>query len=157
MEDHEVLEFLLDSFTELATLHVAAARIVERAWSVLAKHNPNVHCGLIGGDFRQEPVLQKRLVIDPTNFSIKWRGQCCNLGPTILFKLIQRFARRPGRYFTYDILMDTVWEKRCSNATVRSAIKRLRRAMRDAGMPELADAIRGQKECYGMFLEDDEP
>jgi len=50
--------------------------------------------------------------------------------------------------------MEDVWGQRCSNSTVRSAVKRLRRAMRDAGMSELATAIRGQGESYGVFLDD---
>jgi DNA-binding response OmpR family regulator len=109
----------------------------------------SLHADLHRGCLRQD-----RLMVDPMTFTVEWHGQHCNLGPTILFKLIQRLARRPGRYFTYDILMKDVWERRCSNATIRSAVKRLRRAMRDAGMPELADAIRGRGECYGVFLDD---
>ena len=85
-------------------------------------------------------------------FTVEWRDLRCDLGPSILFKLIQRLSRRPGRYFTYDILMEDIWERRCANTTVRSAIKRLRRALCDAGMHELAAAIRGRRECYGLFL-----
>jgi DNA-binding response OmpR family regulator len=92
-------------------------------------------------------------MVNPTTFTVEWHGQRCDLGPSILFKLIQRLARRPDHYFTYDILMEEVWEQRCSNTTIRSAVKRLRRAMRDAGMHELATAIRGRRECYGVFID----
>ena len=39
MQQHELSEFVLDAFAELATLHAAAAAAAERAWSVLAKHD----------------------------------------------------------------------------------------------------------------------
>jgi DNA-binding response OmpR family regulator len=155
MQQHELLEFLLDTFSELATLHAAAAATAERAWSVLAKHDEADLKGVSCGDRQRGFLPHDRLMVDPTTFTVEWQGQRCDLGPSILFKLIQRLARRPGRYFTYDILMEDVWEQRCSNTTVRSAVKRLRQALRDAGMPELATAIRGRGECYGVFLDGD--
>lgn len=154
MENHELLKFVLDTFTELTALHAAAAIAAERVRSVLAKHYEDVSHGVTCNGLHQGCVLQDQLMVDPTDFTMKWNGRCCYLGPTILFKLIQQLARRPGRYFTYDILMETVWERRCSNSTIRSAVKRLRRAMRDAGMPEPANAIKGRRECYGIFLKD---
>lgn len=154
MQQHELFEFVLDTFAELATLHAAAAATAERAWSVLAKHDEVDLQSVSCGHLHRGCLPQDRLMVYPTTFTVEWHGQRCNLGPTILFKLIQRLARRPGRYFTYDILMDDVWERRCSNTAIRSAVKRLRRAIRDAGIPELADAIRGRGECYGVFLDD---
>ena len=153
MQQYELSEFLLDTFAELATLHAAAAAIAEQAWSKLAKYDEVDLNGIFSGAFPQGSLSEERLTVNPTTFTIEWHGLHCNLGPTILFKLIQRLARRPGRYFTYDILMEDVWERRCSNSTVRSAVKRLRRAMRDAGMSELATAIRGRGESYGVFLD----
>jgi len=152
MQQHELTEFVLDALAELATLHAAAAATAERAWSVLAKHDDADLRGVSCSDCHRGCSPHDRLKVNPTTFTIEWHGRSCDLGPSILFKLIQRLARRPGRYFTYDILMEDVWEQRCSNTTVRSAAKRLRRAMRDAGMPELAAAIRGRRECYGLFL-----
>jgi DNA-binding response OmpR family regulator len=144
MQQHELLEFVLDTFAELATLHTAAAAAAERAWSVLDKH----------GDQQRGCLPRDGLMVNPATFTVEWHGQRCDLGPTMLFKLIQRLARRPGRYLTYDILMEDVWEQRCSNTTIRSAVKRLRRALCDARMPELAAAIRGRRECYGLFLDE---
>jgi DNA-binding response OmpR family regulator len=153
MQQHELFEFLLDTLAELTTLHVAAAAAAEQAWSVLAKQDEAYPQGVSCGDCHRGCLPHDHLRVDPMTFTVEWQGQRCDLGPSILFKLIQRLASRPGRYFTYDILMEDVWEQRCSNATVRSAVKRLRRAMRDAGMPELATAIRGRGECYGVFLD----
>ncbi|MCK4624698.1 MAG: winged helix-turn-helix transcriptional regulator [Phycisphaerae bacterium] len=153
MQQHELNEFVLNAFAELATLHAAAAATAERAWEALAKSGNADLRAICCGDDRGQQGTNGRPKINPATFAVEWRGLECDLGPSILFKLIQQLARRPGRYFTYDILMEDIWKQRCSNTTVRSAVKRLRRALRDAGMPELAAAIRGHGECYGLFLD----
>ena len=152
MRQHELAEMILDAFAELATLHAAAAATAEGAWSAMAEHDeadlrriPCARC-----QHRQLPA--GRPLVNAATFSVEWRGRRCDLGPSILFKLIQRLLRRPDRYYPYDILMDDVWDRRCSNTTVRSAVKRLRRALCNAGMSDLADAIRGRERCYGVFL-----
>jgi DNA-binding response OmpR family regulator len=154
MQQHELLEFILDTLSDLGTLHKAAAATAERAWSVLGKHDMADFPGVSCGDQHRDCLSRDRLMVNPATFTVEWHGQHCDLGPTILFRLIQHLAHRPGRYLSYDILMEEVWERRCSNATVRSAVKRLRRALCDAGMPDLAAAIRGRRECYGVFLDD---
>ncbi len=35
MQQHELLEFVLDAFAELATLHAAAAATADQAWSAV--------------------------------------------------------------------------------------------------------------------------
>ena len=154
MQPHELFELVLDTLAELATLHKAAAAAAERVWSVLEKHDVADFRCVPCSDQLQGCLPRHHLVVNPATFTVEWHGQRCSLGPTILFRLIQHLARRPGRYFGYDLLMEEVWKQRCSNATVRSAVKRLRRAIYDAGMPELAAAIKGRRECYGVFLDD---
>jgi len=154
MQKHELIEFILDAFTELVTLHAAAEAAAERVWSVLAQHGDVDLQKASRSGIRQDDLSHDHLVVNPATFSVEWRDRHCELGPSILFKLIQRLSRRPGRYFTHDILMEDVWERHCSNTAVRSAVKRLRRALRDAGMPELATAIRGRRECYGLLFDE---
>ncbi len=153
MRQHELAKTILDAFAELATLHAAAAAASRRAWSALAQQGeanlgqvPCDHCQL------RQPSADRPLV-NVATFSVAWHGRRCDLGPTILFRLIQRLLRRSGCYCPYEILMDDVWERRCSNSTVRGAVKRLRRALCDAGMRDLADAIQGHGQCYGIFLD----
>ncbi len=154
MQQDELFELVIDAFAELATLHAAAAATADRVWSALAEHDDASSEGVFASNLRREYSRQHRLIIDPTTFAVKWHNQSCHLGPTILFKLIRRLARRPGRYLTCDTLMEDVWERRCSDTAIRSAIKRLRCALRDAGMPEVATAIRARGKCYGLFLND---
>lgn len=157
MQQNELHEFLLDTLAELATLHADAAAVAERAWSALNQQDKDNPHNLPHDDQHQSCLPRDRLLVNPTIFIVEWHGRCCHLGPTILFKLMQRLARRPGRYLTYDTLLEDVWGRPCSDAAIRSAIKRLRHILRDAGMPELAAAIKGQTECYGIFLNGDHP
>jgi len=154
MQQDKLLELVIDAFAELATLHAAAAATADRVWSALAGHDTAGSEGVFSGGFPRGCLRQHRLIIDAAAFTVKWRDQSCHLGPTILFKLVQRLARRPERYLTYDTLMEDVWDRRCSDTAIRSAIKRLRWALHDAGMLEVAAAIRAQGRCYGLFLND---
>lgn len=155
MRQQEMVEIILDAFAELATLHAAAAAVAERTWSVLSEHDdPDVR-GLACSQCRHRYLASDRLRVDAATFTVEWHGRRCDLGPGIPFKLLQRLARHPDRYYPYSILMDDVWERRCSKTTVRSAIKRLRRALCEGGMDDLADAIQGRGECYGLFLNGD--
>mgnify|MGYP000596943368 CR=1 FL=1 len=154
MQQDELFELVIDGLAELATLHAAAAATADRVWSALAEHDDAASEGIFSGSFPRECLQQHRLIIDATTFTVKWRAQSCHLGPTILFTLIQRLARRPERYLTCDTLMEDVWQRRCSDTAIRSAIKRLRRALHDAGMSEVAAAIRARGKRYGLFLGD---
>lgn len=154
MRQQELVETILDAFAELAALHAAAAAAAERAWSVLAEHDDLEVRGIACAQCRHRQLTSDRPRIDTSTFTVEWHGLRCDLGPSIPFKLLQRLSRRPDRYYPYDILMADVWERRCSNTTVRSAIKRLRRALCEAGMADLAEAIKGRGECYGLILND---
>ncbi len=154
MQQHELLELVLDALAELATLHSAAAAAAERAWLLLDKQARADLRITPSGDQSTDCLPCDHLEVNPVTFTVEWHGRCCSLGPTILFKLIDRLAHRPGRYFTYDILMQDVWGRRCSHATIRSAVKRLRQLLCSVGMPHVAAAIRGRRECYGIFLDD---
>ena len=156
MQQNELAETVLDAFAELAALHTAAAVVAERAWAALAEHDGTDFEGICCNGCRYRQLPSNRPLIDTATFTVEWHGRRCNLGPSILFKLIQRLSRRPDRYYSYDMLMADVWDRRCSNTTVRSAIKRLRRALCEAGMNDLAKSIKGRGECYGLFLNGDD-
>lgn len=148
------LESLLAAFTDLASHHLAAAAAAERAWEALAHGSePELRVALCPNCGGTLPT--GRPVINPATFGIEWRGNRFSLGPGILFRLFHRLSRSPNRYFEYDILKAEVWHGRCADTTVRSTVKRLRKALCAAGMEDLALAIRGQNGCYGLFLHDE--
>lgn len=82
--------------------------------------------------------------IDPAFLSVAFRGKVCFLGDTLCFKLISFLARRPNAYFPYETLLADVWDGVVrSDSAVRSVVKILRTRLREAGLPDLADAIDG--------------
>lgn len=133
MQQHELMERIQDALAELATIHAEAAAIAERAWTALAENDGDELQGGACDECQNRSSSSGRPLISSAKFTAQWHGRCCDLGPSIMFKLIQRLARRPNRYYSYDVLMADVWDRRCSNETVRSAVKRLRKALRKVG------------------------
>ena len=66
MQQYELIEFVLDAFAELATLHATAADAAERAWSVLAKDDEVDFQGVFCSSSHRECVPHERLVVSPT-------------------------------------------------------------------------------------------
>lgn len=67
---------------------------------------------------------------------------------------MERLARRPNVYVTYEQLLDDVWDGQLRSETaIRSVVRELRRSLREAGMHAVADAIHGQGRCYGLMLD----
>jgi DNA-binding response OmpR family regulator len=118
----------LDSLLEMATC-------LDRH-SPLADHSP-------------EPFHVGRFVVNRAAFSIGDGTQVCELGNTVCFRFLECLAGDPDRCFTLDQLLATVWDgQRRTATTVRSAIFELRSQLREAGMDELADAIRSDGRTY---------
>ena len=92
-------------------------------------------------------------LIDDSRFTVRWNGDECHLGATILFHLFRRFARSANHYVAIERLLDDVWGGPRSEATVRSAVRNLRRKLEEARMSDLAGAIQGQPGHYGLLLD----
>lgn len=105
-----------------------------------------------------DPLLQntitiRNLTIDPSLFSVTFRGKVCFLGNSYPFKFLCRLALRPNVYVAYEILLAEVWRGTRSDAAVRSAAKILRFRLRQAGLTELANAIDGSvRRHYSLKL-----
>ena len=92
---------------------------------------------------RGAPTGQQGFMIEPTGLSVTYQGKVCFLGNTLPFKFLCRLARRPNTYVTYEDLLTEVWQGVRSDEAVRSVAKTLRNRLRQAGLPDLADAIVG--------------
>jgi len=88
-------------------------------------------------------AIERLFQVDSDRLQVVFHGKTCELGNTVPFKLLQRLARRPNTYVTHEQLLFDVWDGRRSEAAIRSAVKRLRQALRRQGLGELADAIDG--------------
>ena len=108
---------------------------------------------LLGSD--EDPALLfSRPIVDSAAMTVTWQGRTCSLGSTVLFRLMERLARRPNQYIPYDRLTSDVWDGCRSDDAVRAAAARLRCRLKKARMPNLAKAIRGTGGHYGLILEE---
>ncbi len=97
-----------------------------------------------------------RPVIDSDSCAVIWNGRVCQLGPGVPFRLFAKLAARPNCLFSYDQLIEHVWQGAPrSDETLRSEARRVRRFLRDAGMHDLADALKGRSRHYGLMLNSD--
>lgn len=76
------------------------------------------------------------LVIDSERCEVSCQGQGpCDLGPTILFRLIERLARRTGIWISFDRLKDDVWQDEFTcDETIGRTVRRLREKLKAAGI-----------------------
>jgi len=96
-------------------------------------------------------------LVDISTLSVFWQGRTCSLRNTILFRLAARLARQPNQYITAGQLLADVWDGGVkSPETIRSTVRNLRRRLKQAGMIDLAAAIRGTGGRYGLIFDADE-
>lgn len=100
--------------------------------------------------------LHKEIQVDISSLRVTYHGRSCFLGGRLLFRLLEHLARRPNQYFTHEELLDSVWGGIRSDAAVRTAIGRLKNALRASGMEDLAQAIDGSNPGrYSLRLHSD--
>ncbi|MEM7728913.1 MAG: phosphate regulon transcriptional regulator PhoB [Pseudomonadota bacterium] len=81
--------------------------------------------------------------VDSQAFRVKRDGQSVHLGPTE-FRLLDHFARHPGRVFSREQLLDAVWGRDVyvEARTVDVHIGRLRKALKKSGKPDPIRTVR---------------
>jgi len=148
------------SLRNLVTAYTKAMAYLEETLAVLCQE---LELGEIESFY--EPLLARgasandsddggQPVADETLLSIRWRGKTCFLGNTLPFRFFERLARRPNQYFSYERLLDEVWEGPRSFSTIRSVVKVLRKRLVEAGMGDLAETIDGSvRGHYGLMLD----
>jgi hypothetical protein len=93
-------------------------------------------------------------LMDRSRWQLVWRGRCCFLGYTVSYRLAERFCKRPNHYISGNQLIEEVWDgSDRSLDTVRSGVRHLRHRLCAAGMPDLAQCIRGCGGAYGLILD----
>jgi DNA-binding response OmpR family regulator len=94
------------------------------------------------------------LVIDEARFTVRWDGRECELGQTLLYRLLRRLNALPVRYVTHEDLLEDVWGAERTPSAIRTAVGDLRRRIKAAGMNDLAGAIDGRNPGhYGLRLD----
>ena len=91
--------------------------------------------------------------VDRTTMRVHWNGRVCELGATILLRLMERLCRHPNRFVFSDTLLEDVWQGDTkSECTVRSTIRRLKGRLKAAGMGDLVARIRCRGGRYALLL-----
>jgi DNA-binding response OmpR family regulator len=109
---------------------------------------------LMGGNDGDVRSLYGQVIVDHAARAITYRGRTCRLGNTLVFRLMERLARRSGHYVTFDRLIREVWDGQArTDDAIRSVMKELRRRLRRGGMRRLADSIEGQNRAYALRLD----
>jgi len=74
--------------------------------------------------------------LDSDRFELRRNGRLCKVEPKV-FDLMAHFAKNPGRVFSRDDLVASVWHGRVvSDATVSTCIKNARKAVGDSGVTQ---------------------
>lgn len=93
------------------------------------------------------------VILNHSMMCVEYGGKSCFLGNTLMFKFLERLARRPNRYVSYEVLFDEVWCAIRERSSVRSVVKELRAKLLAAGMAGLSEAIDGRVSGhYGLML-----
>jgi two-component system, OmpR family, phosphate regulon response regulator PhoB len=74
---------------------------------------------------------------------VRRSGRPVTLGPTE-FRLLKHFLENPGRVFSRERLLDSVWphDSDIDLRTVDVHVRRLRRALNDGGRPDMIRTVR---------------
>jgi len=91
----------------------------------------------------EDQVSQGDIVIDRTAHRASRRGRELRLGPTE-FRLLNHFIQRPGRVFSREQLLDSVWgrDAEVELRTVDVHIRRLRKALNLGGKADVIRTVR---------------
>jgi len=96
-----------------------------------------------------ELTAKPRPLLSESTLSVTWNGRSLRFGHTLAYRLLERLARRPNQYVTHLDLLHDVWDdEELATATIRSVVRHLRRRLREGGMTELAEAIKGHNGRY---------
>jgi len=155
----ELQQRLADLTTQLTEILMSAAILVDEIRAILqsdSDHSSSAHPNRSS----HTPVRNTRHhrpFVENSTFSVFWQGKTCPLRNTINFRLAARLARQPNQYITAGQLLADVWDGGVKSPdTIRSTVRNLRSRFRQAGMSDLAAAIRGTGGRYGLILDPDE-
>ena len=90
-----------------------------------------------------EPLLHGDLAMDTVSYKVRRDGEVIPLGPTE-FRLLKHFLEHPGRVFSRERLLDSVWghDSDIELRTVDVHIQRLRKALNKGGKTDIIRTVR---------------
>ncbi len=121
----------------------AMSELVARIRALLRRTRP---------ELMDEQLEYADLLLDRARHRVTRSGQDVHLGPTE-YRLLDFFMQRPGRVFSRERLLDSVWGANTyvELRTVDVHVGRLRKALRKPGAPDLIRTVRSA----GYALDED--
>ena len=119
---------------DYVTKPFSPAELVARVNAVLRRVRP----ALAG-----ETLEYGGIEMDVAAHKVRRGGRAVALGPTE-FRLLRHFMEHPGRVFTRDRLIETVWphDSEIEARTVDVHVRRLRKALNEGGHPDVIRTVR---------------
>ncbi|MEM8694983.1 MAG: phosphate regulon transcriptional regulator PhoB [Pseudomonadota bacterium] len=133
-EEEDRVRGLETGADDYVTKPFSPRELVARVGAVLRRVRP----ALAG-----EPLLHGDIAMDTVSYKVRRDGQVVPLGPTE-FRLLKHFLEHPGRVFSRERLLDSVWghDSDIEPRTVDVHIRRLRKALNKGGKPDIIRTVR---------------
>ncbi|MGP1281432.1 MAG: phosphate regulon transcriptional regulator PhoB [Parasphingopyxis sp.] len=133
-EEEDRVRGLETGADDYVTKPFSPRELVARVGAVLRRVRP----ALAG-----EPLLHGDIAMDTVSYKVRRDGEVIPLGPTE-FRLLKHFLEHPGRVFSRERLLDSVWghDSDIEPRTVDVHIRRLRKALNKGGKPDIIRTVR---------------
>ena len=133
-EEEDRIRGLETGADDYVTKPFSPRELVARVAAVLRRVRP----ALAG-----ERLAYSGIEMDIADHKVRRDGQALALGPTE-FRLLRHFMEHPGRVFSRERLLDSVWgrDSDIEPRTVDVHIRRLRKAINDGGRPDIIRTVR---------------
>ncbi|HEY9538820.1 MAG TPA: phosphate regulon transcriptional regulator PhoB [Kiloniellaceae bacterium] len=133
-EETDKLRGLDSGCDDYITKPFSPAELIARINAVLRRSKP---------ELSSEMLTFADLAMDLAAHRVKRNGQDIHLGPTE-FRLLRHLMQHPGRVFTREQLLDSVWGRDVyvEPRTVDVHIRRLRKALNQGGEDDLIRTVR---------------
>jgi two-component system phosphate regulon response regulator PhoB len=133
-EETDKLRGLDSGCDDYITKPFSPAELIARINAVLRRSKP---------ELSSEMLTFEDLAMDLAAHRVRRNGQDIHLGPTE-FRLLRHLMQHPGRVFTREQLLDSVWGRDVyvEPRTVDVHIRRLRKALNQGGEDDLIRTVR---------------
>lgn len=133
-EEEDRIRGLQTGADDYVTKPFSPRELVARVGAVLRRVRP----ALAG-----EPLLHGDIAMDTVSYKVRRDGVVIPLGPTE-FRLLKHFLEHPGRVFSRERLLDSVWghDSDIEPRTVDVHIRRLRKALNKGGKTDIIRTVR---------------
>ncbi|ARS26288.1 phosphate regulon transcriptional regulator PhoB [Sphingomonas sp. KC8] len=133
-EEEDRVRGLETGADDYVTKPFSPRELVARVGAVLRRVRP----ALAG-----ERLSYSDIEMDTVSHKVRRDGASVPLGPTE-FRLLKHFLEHPGRVFSRERLLDSVWgrDSDIEPRTVDVHIRRLRKAINDGGRPDIIRTVR---------------